>query len=219
MLRISVTGTRRRLYITLVDGHLLGEEYIKLIRNTKFIPIVGRYCGQNSPRWHETLEQEALLLYPLNSGYRKITSAAFAISDVSPAIDVREHLENYTKSQKRKFSKYVNNSVQNDLEEYLGSFETRFERFLKHCFFLIILKDHLSWKNEKNIQFEPIKPKSKLVWSTPSVDVHHNGEIQVFYRVHEFIHRITPEKDWDERDFNNAAMLNFRLGVMLNGLQ
>jgi tetratricopeptide (TPR) repeat protein len=197
--------------VLVVAGHMNEREYFDLVARAKFVPLVGRHAGNNSPRWRDALANSACVLYPEGTFYDVVAPGCFAFRAKAIGEDVRSRLKDYDEASKRK-SDYLGEifrEVQSRFAIHRQPSKQIFERFLKYATFLaLVWRDRNSGRGGARAD---AGSRRRLVWLTPRIDRLCFGAETVRERIAAIARHIDEGKLEDERDFSNAAHMNAQL--------
>jgi hypothetical protein len=193
--------------VVVVDGHLNKDDYKSLLSRSKFSPVVNRYCGCPSPRWHEMLNNSGCVLYPEGTFYSQFPAGAFPYHENSIASDIRRHLESYGKpSSPASDPERIYESASEQFEIYRESRSIGYERFLKYAVFTTLV-----WKTQT--ESKPIPARQRAVWLTPHIDITLFGSRNIEKKITRYADTAASRLDMssDDKDYCNAAKLYVQL--------
>ncbi|MDC0196210.1 hypothetical protein OAJ93_01240 [Gammaproteobacteria bacterium] len=143
-----VTLNDPKLNIRVYDGYLPQDEFIDVLKNTKFVPIFWRYAGGIQTRAIDAMRQGACVLSP-----ERISTGAllggeevgfFSVYSEGPELKFLEHLKNYEPQTEC----HTTDSYFRDL---FWSKPSREQRFIKFCLFQSIFTEPTEGRAKQNI--------------------------------------------------------------------
>jgi tetratricopeptide (TPR) repeat protein len=143
-----ITLNDPKLSIRIYDGYLPQDEFMEVMKNTRFVPLFWRYAGGIQTRAIDAMRQGACVLSP-----EKLTTGALLGGRESGFLSVHSknseyaalnHLTNY----RLQIECHSNNSFFRDL---FWSKPSREQRFIKFCLFQSILADHSKDRVDNNL--------------------------------------------------------------------
>lgn len=203
---LQIISTLSEKYkLLFVDGRLPYDEYLDLMKRTKFVPVVSRVCGNPSPRWREALASGSFLLYPENTMYDKITKGCFSYGEENFANSIKSHLDNYlTGTSGLKLHKTTLDQIDKDFKPYRRSEELQKEGTLRYISFTLLLKQELNWKLDDFSDMA--KPRRRLTWLSSTLSAHFFGHSNVVAKALDAAYKFDETTHECEKDINNKAL-------------
>lgn len=136
------------LNIRIYDGYLPQDEFMAVMKNTRFVPIFWRYAGGIQTRAIDAIRQGACVLSP-----EKLTAGALlgggesgylSVYSDNPEFAALEHLKNYRLQMKRHFDSGY-------FRDLFWSKPAREQRFIKFCLFQSILVNYPKDRVDPNL--------------------------------------------------------------------
>jgi hypothetical protein len=192
--------------ICVVSGHLDEPDYYRLLERSKFLPIVNRYCGCPSPRWRDALCHGANLLYPRFTLYGQIVRGCQPFDNQSLVEGIKRHIHAYAAKEAEYDPALLYEDVARRFAIHQQSYDEIFLRLLKFVAFCTLVRHRAHSSHSR-------EPRNRLVWLMPALDAHLFGQEAILNKVKTLAYATSPSSTWDDKDFNNAALLFRKLSA------